>query len=325
VRRLFVSWLLVLSTCAACGQGSAANDPSRGPVVTLVGINVLHGAMCPPDTDNCQVGDRVALLAQWIERVGCPDMVALQEVAPWVRARLTDAQPRLCGGRYRFATKGSDALDAEEMLTLLPIAGVERIRLVGPQRTALWVRVRTRVGLVDAVVTHLGAGGDSHGQGGLSCTQELCPRSCVSGSPMITCQVRQSIQLLERHRQPGGLGLLVGDFNLVAGAEGYRRVISAAMIDTYLASRHSDCDAASALGCTSGRPDTSVAALRNPASGETERVDYVFLRRGHCRPQYDTAHRLDTGLFADEPVTNGPGGLAWPSDHVGVALDLACA
>ena len=31
-----------------------------------------------------------------------------------------------------------------------------------------------------------------------------------------------------------------------------------------------------------------------------------------------------TGLFANQPASNGPGGLVYLSDHTGVGADLSC-
>ena len=100
-------------------------------------------------------------------------------------------------------------------------------------------------------------------------------------------------------------------------------------VDTYRAARNPECVPATGAGCTSGKVDTDIAVLRDPNSRESVRVDYVLLERGTCVPVYDPTRDLDhdgvgTGLWAATPAKNGPGGLAFASDHVGVALDLRC-
>jgi hypothetical protein len=136
----------------------------------------------------------------------------------------------------------------------------------------------------------------------------------------VSCQVRRALAVLEGHRADAGVGVLTGDFNVVPGSPPYLLVTKAGLVDTYLEAGGAECDPATGLGCTGGRDDRSVKALRDRASGETERIDFMFLARGGCRPSYGPA----TGLFADQPVVDGPAGLAWPSDHVGTALDLTC-
>ena len=70
--------------------------------------------------------------------------------------------------------------------------------------------------------------------------------------------------------------------------------------------------------------------LRNPASKETERIDFLFVKAPRsCKVAYDTPKDRDkdglgTGLFAAQPVPDGPGGLAYLSDHTGVGADLSC-
>jgi hypothetical protein len=69
--------------------------------------------------------------------------------------------------------------------------------------------------------------------------------------------------------------------------------------------------------------------LKNPASKETERIDFPVREGAQLQGQFDTPKDRDkdglgTGLFADQPATNGPGGLVYLSDHTGVGADLSC-
>jgi endonuclease/exonuclease/phosphatase family metal-dependent hydrolase len=286
----------------------------------VVSLNILHGFMCPPDTDHCRAPDRIALFGRLVTEAGCPDVIALQEVSTWMFDLLEANRPGLCEGRYRMVTDGLEALDTEVVLTTLPVRGHERVRLAGAQRTSFWVGVTASMGPVDVIVTHVGAGADGQGRGGNPCGPVECPKICPPTGPVVSCQVREVIAHLERHRSSTGIGVVVGDFNVVPDSVPYNLLTSAGLVDTYLAARQPECDPASSIGCTGGRDDKSVAALQDIRSNERERIDFAFLRPGRCRPTYGEA----TGLFADQPAAGDPGGLAWPSDHVGTSLELAC-
>jgi hypothetical protein len=206
----------------------------------------------------------------------------------------------------------------------------QHVRLAGPERSALRVRLRSDLGVVDLVDTHTGNGADSQGRGGVPCTREACPPPCDPSAFMLTCQIRQVADLLESHRAPGGTALIMGDLNVVAGSAPYNVLPERGYVDTYLAAGGRECDPATGTGCTSGKVDNLLDDLRNPASKESERVDFIFLAAARgCAPSYDTVgdadgDRVSTGFFAERPATNGPGGLAFASDHVGTALDFSC-
>ena len=296
----------------------------------LVSLNVLHGFQCPPETDHCAAPDRVTLLTQLLDEARCPEVVALQEVSTWMHDLVVARLPGLCNGRYRIVTDELRALDTEVVVTSLPVQDLARTRLAGAQRTALWVRVAAAVGPVDVVVTHIGAGADDQGRGGVPCAAVDCPPPCRPDDAVVLCQVRQVVDLVERHRSSTGLAVLVGDFNVVPGSTPYRLLTGAGLVDTYLAAGNPECDPAAGVGCTGGRDDHSLAALQDTALGQTVRIDFAFLRPGRCRPRLDTGDDADgdgvpTGLFAARPANGARlGNLAWPSDHTGTALDLAC-
>lgn len=319
--------VLVTAGCSASGGGDA-RPPGD---LTLVSLNVLHGAACPPDSDGCRLPDRVALLMRLVEDAGCPDVVALQEVSPRVREEVERHAGTTCGGRYREAWVADTAIDRELVLTSLEVERVERRTLAGGMRTALWVALRAPIGDVQLVVTHVGAGGRSDGTGGGACLPRTCPPPCDPAGTPHQCQVTQVGALLDEVRGDD-VALVVGDFNLVPTAPPLRALLAAHdLVDAYLAAGNPECDPSSGEGCTGGRDDTSVAALSDPAARETERIDYAFVAAGDaCEPELDGPADADgdgaaTGLFAARPATNGPGGLVWPSDHAGVSVDLSCA
>ena len=336
-RRVRVVVVVITMVTAACSSGaktaktatptSTTSNATRD--LTVVSMNVLHGASCA-DGNHCQATDRVALLARLIEEAHCPDVVALQEIASWTYELVQGQTGKLCGGGYRVVFGPEQSVDRELVLTRLPVVESEHVRLAGPQRTALRVRLRSDLGVIDLVDTHTGNGADSQGRGGEPCTRETCPPPCDPAAFMLTCQIRQVADVLESHRAPGGTALIMGDLNVVAGSVPYDVLPGRGYVDTYLAAGGRDCDPDSGAGCTSGKVDYLLDDMRNPASKENERVDFIFLAAARgCAPRYDSGRDADgdgvpTGLFGDRPASGGPGGLAFASDHVGTALDLSC-
>ena len=324
MRRRLCALLLVL---AAVGLGCSGDDDSGGGTgadeLTVVSLNVLHGAACPPDSDGCRLPDRMALTLRLVEEAGCPDVVALQEVSPRVRTTLLELLPDTCDGKYEEVWVADESIDRELVLTTLTSTAKERRTLAGGMRTALWTRLDTDIGEVDLVVTHLGAGGNSDGTGGGLCLRRTCPPPCEPDMTLHACQLVQLGALLDEKRDDGERpAVVVGDFNLVPSAPPLVSFVrDQDLEDVHVAARQPECDPSTGVGCTGGRADDTLAALTDPASGETERIDYAFVAAGdECDPGYGSG----TGLFAHEPSTDGPGGLVWPSDHVGVAVQLRC-
>jgi endonuclease/exonuclease/phosphatase family metal-dependent hydrolase len=338
VRRLCAIGLCVALGVAGCNSGSSdrssapattTTSKSRVParVLTLVSMNVLHGALCDDVDAHCAVADRIRLLARDIESAGCPEVVALQEVAPWWHDLLVARAPTLCGGHYHVVSPpvGVPYFDAETVLSKLDTSDPQRFDLAdrGAQRRALRVALRTSRGRIVLVVTHVGTGADDFGNGGASCAQSKdCPPPCDHAGTAFACQIVQLREIASAQPNDGRIAtVVVGDMNLVPSAIPLRVLSLAGFVDTYRAAGRIECKPSSGVGCTSGRDDTHLATLRDSDAIDTVRVDYIFLRpTPHCRPVYGP----QTGLFGARPATNGPGGLAWVSDHTGVELDLAC-
>jgi endonuclease/exonuclease/phosphatase family metal-dependent hydrolase len=333
---------LVLAGCAgdrgddraSPSSASTAAPAARGGDLRLVTLNLLHGILCT-DGDHCDAPDRVELLARELEAARCPDVVALQEISSWMHDLVLDRAATLCGGRYDvvFPAIRGPYVDVEMVLTTLRTRNARRALLAQGFRRALRVTLESRMGPVDLVVTHTGpaTGGDSMG-GSVPCGagRQACPRPCDAAGTIFACQITQVAELLDRRPTEGrAAGLLVGDLNLVPEAPPLRALVERGWVDSDVAAGNPACDPVTSAGCTSGRDDTSLASLQDPTSRERERIDYALVAPGACRPQFDRADDgdgdgLGTGLFADEPATGGPGGLAWPSDHVGVTVDLSC-
>ncbi len=317
----------------SASRSTEAPGPRDGDL-RLVSINLLHGVLCA-DEDHCDAPNRVELLARQLEAARCPDVVALQEISPWMHDLVQARAETLCEGGYDvvFPPLDESYIDVEMVLTTLPARDARREVLAQGFRRALRVTLESRMGPVDLVVTHTGtgAGSDSMG-GGPPCAggRNACPPPCDGDGTIFACQITQVRELLDARPTEGrAAGVLVGDLNLVPEAPPVRALLEGGWVDSYVEAGNPACDPATSAGCTGGRDDATLTSLRDPTSRERERIDYALVSPGGCEPGFDAPEDddgdgLGTGLFADEPATDGPGGLAWPSDHVGVAVDLAC-
>jgi hypothetical protein len=76
-------YLLVCSLGLDCDLTQAGNEQPI-PNVTVVNLNLFHGLDCDPafpkKGDQCRLAERVDLLFEHLARIGCPDIVTLQEI-----------------------------------------------------------------------------------------------------------------------------------------------------------------------------------------------------------------------------------------------------
>ncbi|MGQ0825460.1 MAG: endonuclease/exonuclease/phosphatase family protein [Actinomycetota bacterium] len=332
MRRFVVALLASALALGACGgdddaiddversDGSSDTTIARGSTFSIASLNVLHGIFCP-DGDHCDAPNRIALLAAEIEAAGCPDVIALQEVAPWIRDLVSAELPSLCTGDYReVASALREGSDGAMMLASAPTDDPVEVGLAGGMRAAVRVDVGTELGTMAIVSTHTGTGADDQGAGGGVCadTPDECQPPCDAAGTLFECQLVQVRELLGSTTP----ALIVGDLNLVADAPPMQILYDAGFVDTHLAAGKTECEPATGANCTSGRVDTSVAVLRDPDAKNSVRVDYVLL---HPASQCDVEYGHATGVFAAEPALDGPGGLAWISDHVGASAEFRCA
>jgi endonuclease/exonuclease/phosphatase family metal-dependent hydrolase len=223
----------------------------------------------------------------------------------------TDGAARLCAGRYRIVGLGDPSSDREVVLTTLPVLGHERVRLAGPLRDALYVRVKASLGALDVVATHLASGSDDR-----PCDPATCRAPCQARDTLKTCQGREAAALLDARRSPRTVGVLMGDLNAeptIAAIEAHGDV------DTYVAAGNAACDPVTGTGCTGGREDKDLSDLTNPSARQVERIDYVFLAtKRRCRVP------PPTGLFAAAPASVPLDHLVFASDHTGVRARISC-
>ena len=325
------AWIVTLGSLLAVPVATASATTTDGAAdLRVVVVNLLHGTFCD-DGAQCAAPDRVTLFVRRLAEADCPEVVGIQEVSDVLRPLLAAASRTVCGGRYRTLFATTTGNDEELLLTTLRVRSTRLLDLPGPLRHA------ARAVLVDGprdvvvVVTH--QDGDANFP---VCRAEparyRCPAPCPEGTDFPTCQTI----LAERLTRPGprvdpaAVRVLMGDFNVVPGSPRYTRLVAGGWIDTHPAAGNPECDPATGKGCTSGRPDTSLAALRDPTAGQTERIDYIFVHppKG-CTPHFDGPDDADrdglgTGPFAATPAVDGPGGLVWPSDHTAVSMDMSC-
>lgn len=312
-------WLVVPLAlfAAACSSDSADSDET----LSVVNINILHGVTCEEGSDSCAAPERVALFLEQLDDAGCPDLVTVQEVNPPILELFEEGLPDTCDGDYEVVWHGDEGVDRELVLSQLPVVDSELLRLAGPLRSAYWVQVTSELGPVDVVTTHLASSSDN-----TDCNPDTCPPPCEPDTTVQTCQAVQIADFLEAKRDPNGISLLTGDLNATVAEPTIDVIAERGWLDSHLEAGNPECDPDTGEECTSGRFDDGLDDLTDPESTQTERIDYIWLvPPSTCEPVFDRSEgSLSTGLFNAEPEPDGPSGLAFPSDHTGVALVLAC-
>jgi len=290
------------------GAGEAA--PQRPLAsVRLVSQNILHGVGCAPDSDYCQVGERVALFMAQLAQAGCPELVSIQEANERI-VGLVSGEAGACG--YKVVWDGDPGLDREVVLTTLEVVDSQRRLLADRFRSAYLVRVASPVGVIDFLTTHLAAGADDR-----ACSPELCPPPCDAAGSLRTCQARQVLEFAREVALAGAVTVVGGDLNDSAGSPALAVFDEAGFVDSHLAAGRAECDPVNGTGCTAGREDTTLADMADPSSRQRSRIDYLL----YSAPGRDCSAGDGTGLFNAEPAAED---LAFPSDHTGVALTLVC-
>ncbi|HVJ98035.1 MAG TPA: endonuclease/exonuclease/phosphatase family protein [Acidimicrobiia bacterium] len=309
--------LLAIGLLAGCSSGAKEStvDLATAPSIRVVSQNILHGSACAPETDRCAAPDRVALFVRQLGETGCPELVSLQESNAGIVELFEKELPKVCDGKYTIVRDGDAGNDRETVLTTLPVLGSRRDRLAGPLRTMFWVRAASDAGIVEFVSTHLASGSDDR-----PCDATTCPPPCATTDSLNTCQAKQLVARVDELAHPDAIRIIGGDMNAKPDEPTIAVFTDAGYHDTHLAAGNPECNRATGEQCTGGRIDDSLVDMRNPESKQSERIDYLFV--GGNR---DCAVGKPTGLFNDgAPATDGPAGLAFPSDHTGVQATLSC-
>jgi hypothetical protein len=331
VRKLLVGLVAAMLVTAATPAVSAAagSAPRVAPKddLRIVTMNILHGIVCPNAPDDCQGDDRVALLGRQLQAAKCPPVVALQEIAPRTYDRIT-AAPWVKQCKYEIVWHNMPLIDRELVLTTLPVTSQKLTVLAGNFRSAYRVDLRSKLGPLALVVSH--QDGDPEPGDPEPCNPADCPPECPAEVTISACQTIQAKAIASEGGGSKTIRVLTGDFNVTATSQRYQSIVADGWVDSHLAAGNPECDPTTGVQCTSGRQDMNTDDLKNPASKETERIDFLFVKGSRsCKSRFDTPkdrdkNGLGTGLFADQPAANGPGGLVYLSDHTGVGADLSC-
>jgi hypothetical protein len=332
VRKLLVvlvATVLAAASAPAFSAAGASGVPRVAPKndLRIVTMNILHGIVCPNAPDDCQGDDRMALLGQQLQAAKCPPVVALEEIAPRTHDRIT-AAPWVKECKYKIVWHNMPLTDRELVLTTLPVTNQKLTVLAGNFRSAYRVDMRSKLGPLVLVVSH--QDGDPEPGDPKPCNPAECPPECPGEVTISDCQTMQAKAIANEGGDKRTIRVLSGDFNVTATSARYQSIVADGWVDSHLAAGNPECDPATGAQCTSGREDMNTNDLKNPASKESERIDFLFVKAPRsCRVRFDTPTDRDkdglgTGLFADQPAPNGPGGLVYLSDHTGVGADLSC-
>jgi len=327
MRTMIVSALLASMMTLVAPLAPAAGAAGGDKSVRIINLNLLHGVFCPPETNGCRAPDRVDLFMQQLEAADCPEVVGLQEINANLAKLLDKAVPKTCAGQYEVVLGGKpQTLDTERVLTTLPVRSTKVIKLTGAFRTASRVVLKSPLGPLVVVVTH--QDGDPEVP---SPPCRNCPPPCRAVQvDTLACQTVLASKLARDAGGANATRVLMGDFNVTPASARYQGLVADGWIDTHVLAGNPECDSATALGCSSGRDDKSLESVQDPTKRQVERIDFIFVKAPPgCTVAADPVGDADgdgvgTGLWHDEPTTNGPGGLAWTSDHTGVSADLSC-
>ena len=314
VRRAAALIAISVTIVAGCIDGSDAKLAAETTTATIriVNQNLLHGTACPADTNRCQLPERVALFSRQLVRGDCPELVAIEEANRETVRALQRHLPGPCG--YRLAWDDDPGQDREVVLSTLPVVRVERRRLAGPLRTALFVQVAAPVGAVDLLTTHLASRSDDR-----PCDASTCPPPCQAADTLNACQGRQAVAFLDQQRRSRSVAVLAGDLNAKPQSPTIAAITGAGMVDTHLAAHNPECNPKTGKNCTSGRIDDALTDMKDAASQQTERIDDVFLvPMTRCRTV------RPTGVFAPNGGPVAKDGIVFPADHNAVIATISC-
>ncbi len=308
-------------------RGGGASDDSSLGVLTVRNLNVLHGLFCD---GACRREERVALLFQWLERGGCPDVVTLQEISGGIAPLIREAAEKsACFSDYEVVHEVVNRFDDAMILSRYPVSESGVTLLERGFRHVLYARIDDPDGPTQVFTTHLASESD----GATHACAEGCAAACVAAGAS-TVRECQAVELADLAAAGGARVVVTGDLNATPGSFEVAQLLAAGFIDSHVAAGNPECDAATGLSCSSGR-ESELPALERRESQQVERIDYVFVRAsgeacGTIDPNTANTNGIGTGPFASMPNPFAPEcGAAplppcWPSDHDGVELAWSC-
>lgn len=312
---------------ATAGATTTAVQPADVRVAT---INLLHGLelpdSCAPGTDQCSAPARLSMLWDRIEtEIGCPHVVALEEISPRQWELVPATLSELCDGRYTLLGEDLALPDQEMILTDLEVLDDRYVELSGLPWSAHWAQLRSDIGVIDVFATHYASSQFNPDCDGT----ELCAEICEVGVEMGTCNAVETLAFLDEHADPDGVQLLVGDLNKPIDDPRMQTITGAGFVDVFALAGLPECDPVTGEWCTSGiGSDSDLDGLDDPGQRFDDRIDFILVR-GDCTASVDGEADDDsdgtaTGLWADTPSAEPVDGVVWPSDHAGVVADLSC-
>ena len=231
--------------------------PPSDSDLTVANLNILHGVFCPSKPEACRLADRIALLFQWIEQSGCPDVVTLQEIWELAVPLIESHLARTCPFTYELVflplPPSPSALDQEMILTRYPVLHSEVQFLHPGFRHLLYARIDHPIGPVDVVTTHLASGSDN---GDSPCGMN-CPSECVTADAATVrdCQAVQLADFVEDRHDVAAPAVVTGDFNAPPGTFVYSQFTARRWLDVHLEAGNLECNPESGAGCTAGREE----------------------------------------------------------------------
>ena len=311
--------------------------PEPDHPVEIATLNVLHGfpaaSNCTLENDQCLAPTRADIIWNYLETdVGCPEIIALQEInARWFEI-VPEKLDQLCEGNHVMLAEVLGLPDQELILTTLPVIAHERVPLTGQGIwSAHWAQLDAGDGLiVDVFATHYASSGFN-----LPCDDSdpviACGDSCTPGTPLGDCHPFQTLDFLAERAAPGSLQLVVGDLNQEIDHVRIQTLLEAGFVDTHVLAGHGECLDGSNENCTSGiggeGPDPTLDGLDLADQSLGSRIDMILARPpAGCTVVVDANDEdgdgTSTGIWANEPLPEPVEGLYWGADHAGIQADL---
>jgi hypothetical protein len=324
-------------TTTTAAAPATTERPAPATNVEIATINVLHGLTppisgCEEYTDQCNIEARVEILWRYLEDdVGCPEIIALQEIAVRWFEVVPERLPDLCDGTHLLLTENLDLFDQEMILTTLPVIDDQRVDLAGTGVwSAHWAQLDAGDGLlVDVFATHY-ASSAFNPPCSADAPATTCHPDCPAGSTLGDCHPRETLAFLAERGAPGALQLIVGDLNNGPEEPRLTTLTGAGFVDTYLAAGNPECPDGGGAGCTSGigrDADTDYDGLDVADTVLRGRIDFVLARPpSGCTLVVDIddadGDGTRTGHWADTPLDAPFEGLYWAADHAGIQADV---
>ncbi|MCH7788418.1 MAG: hypothetical protein IH940_03150 [Acidobacteria bacterium] len=345
IRSIAVLIVSVVLFSAACGgdddvdtddvssTSAAVNDETNIEVAT---INVLHGLVgasgCLEETDACNAPVRVDILWDYLESdVGCPEIIALQEISARWQELVPEKLPELCEGDHVLLTESLGLPDQEMILTTLPVIDHGRVELAGaPVWSAHWAQLDADGQVVDVFATHFASSSLN-----LPCDPSVphttCSPVCEDGLLLGDCHPLETLEFLEANAAEDSLQLVIGDLNKEIDDIRITTLTDAGFIDTYLEAGLSECDESTGVGCTSGiGGETDYDGLDIAEQTPRSRIDFILARpAAGCSVVVESEDTdgdgTTTGHWANTPLDEPIEGLYWAADHIGIKADVGMA